>query len=112
MSPLQSVKYWLTHHLVLAKDALHIYVGLSLFFGAALLFKWPLRSWKPWALTLAAALIGEAWDLRDSAAYHTRVDLWANWKDVWNTMFWPSAIVLLARFTTLFGSGNREQPLE
>lgn len=113
MSPLQSVKYWLTHHLVLAKDALHIYVGLTLFFGAALAFKWPLRSWKPWAVALTAALIGEAWDLRDSAVYHTRIDLWANWKDVWNTMFWPTAILLLARFTPLFGSGDRfEQPLE
>ena len=113
MSPLQTVKYWLIQHFSLAKDALHIYVALLLFFGTALAFKWPLRSWKPWAIVLAAALIGEAWDLRDSAAYHTRVDLWGNWKDVWNTMFWPTAILLLARFTPLFGSGDRlKQPLE
>ena len=103
MSPLQTVKYWLIQHFDLAKDALHIYVGLLLFFGTALAFGWSLRSWKPWAVVLAAALIGEAWDLRDSGVYHTRVNLWANWKDVWNTMFWPSVIVLLARFTTLFG---------
>ena len=111
MSPLQSAKFWLVQHLSLAKDALHIYVGLALFLGSALLFRWPLRSWKPWAVALAAALLGEAWDLRDSGVYHTRVNLWANWKDVWNTMFWPSALLLLARFTGLF-SGQREQPLE
>ena len=111
MSPLQSAKFWLVQHLSLAKDALHIYVGLALFLGSALLFRWPLRSWKPWAVVLAAALLGEAWDLRDSGVYHTRVNLWANWKDVWNTMFWPSALLLLARFTGLF-SGQREQPLE
>ena len=57
MSPLQSAKFWLVQHLSLAKDALHIYVGLALFLGSALLFRWPLRSWKPWAfheLKLAA----------------------------------------------------------
>ena len=60
MSPLQTVKYWLIQHFDLAKDALHIYVALLLFFGSALLFRWPVRSWKPWAIVLAAALIGEA----------------------------------------------------
>lgn len=101
MSALQSVKFWLVHHLDLAKDALHIYVGLILFLGAALAFRWPLRSWKPWAVALAAAVTGEAWDLRDSLVFHTRIDLWGNWKDLWNTLFWPSALVLLARFTSL-----------
>ena len=112
MSPLQSAKFWLVQHLSLAKDALHIYVGLALFLGSALLFRWPLRSWKPWTVALAAALLGEAWDLRDSGVYHTRVNLWANWKDVWNTMFWPSALLLLARGTELFSGDRREQPLE
>ncbi len=111
MSPLQTVKFWIVHHLSLAKDALHIYVGLALFLGSALAFRWPLRSWKPWAVVLAAALAGEAWDLRDSLVYHTRVDLSGNWKDIWNTMFWPSAILILARTTSLFDRG-RERPSE
>lgn len=102
MSPLQSVKLWLVGHVGLAKDALHIYVALALFFGTALLFKWPVRSWKPLAVVIAAALIGEVWDLRDSAVYGTSVDLWGNWRDVWNTSFWPAAIVGLARCTALF----------
>lgn len=89
-------------HLGLAKDALHIHVALALFLGSALLFRWPLRSWKPWAVVLAAALVGEAWDLRDSVTYHTRVDLAGNWKDIWNTMFWPSVMLILARTTSLF----------
>jgi hypothetical protein len=101
-SALQTVKLWLVDHAGLAKDALHIYVGLVLFFGAALLLKWPVRSWKPWAVVVAAALLGEAWDLRDSNAHHTPIELWANWHDVWNTCFWPTVIVLLARTTALF----------
>jgi hypothetical protein len=102
VSPFQTAKLWLVGHLDLAKDALHIYVALTLFFGAALLFRWPLRSWKPWLVVLAAALIGEGWDLRDSLVYHTRILPWANVKDVINTIFWPSVILLLARTTRLF----------
>ena len=103
MSPLQSAKFWLIQHLGLAKDALHVHVGLLLFVGSALVFRWPLRSWEPWAVALAGTLLGEAWDLRDSVVYHTRIDLWGNWHDVWNTMLWPSLFVLLARTTALFG---------
>ena len=44
MSALQTVKLWLVQHMHLAKDALHIYVALTLFFGSALLFGWRLRS--------------------------------------------------------------------
>ena len=102
MSPLQSAKLWLVQHVDLAKDALHIYVALGLFFGAALAFGWKVRNWKPLAVVLAAALVGEAWDLRDSAYYATPVNLWGNFKDVLNTLFWPSAIVLLARCTRVF----------
>jgi hypothetical protein len=112
MSPLQTAKLWLIGHLDLAKDALHIYVGLLLFLGSALAFRWSIRSWKPWAVALAVVVSGEAWDLRDSQVYHTRVDLWANWKDVWNTMFWPTALLLLARFTSLFSRDRSQQSLE
>jgi len=103
MSPLQSVKLWLVEHAGLAKDALHIHIGLLLFVGSALVFRCSVRSWKPWAVVFAAALIGEAWDLRDSLVHHTPIALWANVHDIWNTMLWPSLMVLLARTTSLFG---------
>jgi hypothetical protein len=101
VSLLQKAKLYLVTHLHLAKDALHIYVALALLFGSAALLRWPLRSGRPWLLVLLAALLGEAWDLRDSIAYGTRVDLAANWKDLWNTMFWPTVITALARWTNL-----------
>ena len=78
MSALQSAKLWLVQHLGLAKDALHIYVGLALLLGCVILFRWPLRSWKPWAVVALAA---------------------ANWHDIWNTLFWPTMLMLLARYT-------------
>lgn len=104
---LQTAKLWLVDATGLAKDALHIHVGLIVFFGAALLLRWPLRSWKPWAAALVVTLAGEVWDLWDSLSEGRRILFWANWKDVWNTMLWPSAILLLARGTRLFGAGRR-----
>ncbi|MBA4048316.1 MAG: hypothetical protein C0476_07230 [Sphingomonas sp.] len=101
-SALQAVKLWLVNHVGLAKDALHIYVALGLFLAVCLAFRWPVQSWRPWLVVLAVALAGEAGDLRDSMAHRAPINLSANWHDLWNTMFWPSAIVLLARLTRLF----------
>jgi len=100
-SPLQAAKYWLVHHVGLAKDALHIYVALLLFLGSAAVFGWRLSGWRPWLVVFAAAIAGEVWDLRDSLVYRTPVVLAANWHDIWNTLFWPSALMLLARYTRL-----------
>ena len=97
MSALQAAKLWLVAHVGLAKDALHVYVALALFLGSAALLRWRLSSWKPWALVACAAVAGEAWDLRDSMAFHAPVHLGANLHDVWNTLFWPTVLVLLAR---------------
>lgn len=104
MSVLQTVKLWLVEHMHLAKDALHIYVALTLLFGSALIFKWPLRSWRPWLVVLLAATTGEIWDIRDRWAGGVAQDYGGNWHDIWNTMFWPSAILILARLTPLLGS--------
>ncbi|NNM76155.1 hypothetical protein HJG53_04430 [Sphingomonas sp. ID1715] len=105
MSPLQQVKWLLVDNLHLSKDALHIYVALTLFLGSALLLRWPLKSWRPWLLVLAAAVAGEAWDLRDSVVYGTPIDLFANAKDVANTLFWPTVLMLLARRTRVLKRG-------
>lgn len=103
MSPLQQTKLFIVEHLSLTKDALHIYVALIVFFGSCLLFKWKAAQWKPWLLVLAAALLGEAWDLRDSLVYDTPIRLAGNWKDIWNTMLVPTMLMLAARHTRVFG---------
>ncbi|MCW3838444.1 hypothetical protein ACFQ1E_20665 [Sphingomonas canadensis] len=102
---LQESKLWLIQHVGLEKDALHIYVALLLLFGSAWLFRWRLSGWKPAAIVLAAALAGEAWDIRDGlmTSVPLAVSLPFSVHDLWNTMFWPVAILLLARYTPLFG---------
>lgn len=80
----------------LSKDALHIYGGMAIYLGARLLV--PRRRWVAWILVLAAALTGEWLDLRGE---HLRGDLQpetAHWHDIWNTMLWPSVLVLLERW--------------
>ena len=101
MSLLQGTKLLLIGQLGLSKDALHVYVALTLFLGSTLLFRWRLSGWRPWLLVIVAALIGEAWDLRDSLVHDTPVRLAANWHDVWNTAFWPTVLMLLARWRRL-----------
>lgn len=115
MSALQAAKLWLIGATGLSKDALHVYVALTLFFGSALLFKWPLSGWRPWAVVFFAAIAGEIWDIRDRMVGGMALDLGGDWHDIWNTLFWPSVIVALVRSTPLLdGSGpNRlQQPLE
>jgi|SRR5690349_1927341 len=98
MSPLQSAKFWLMDLTGLSKDALHVYVGLTVFLGMALIFRLPLRDWRPLAAAFLAAMAGEIWDLIERLA-PGRDPVWAaNWHDIWNTMFWPTMLFLLARF--------------
>lgn len=99
MSLFQNFKLLLIEATNLGKDALHIYVGLCVMLGVAILFRRSLRDWQPLAAVLAAALAGELWDVIDTYAHGGRPRFNANWKDVWNTMFWPTILFLLARFT-------------
>lgn len=101
MSIFQQIKLVLIDHSGLAKDALHIYVGLTVFLAASIAFKRPLSSWLPWLAALTATVIGELWDLRDSLYYHTPVDAPGHRQDLWNTMFWPTVLMLLARWNKL-----------
>lgn len=98
MSPLQSAKLWLMDLTGLSKDALHVYVGLSVFLGVASLFRLPLRDWRPLAAVFLAAVAGEIWDLLERLR-PDQEPLWAaSWHDLWNTMFWPTMLFVLARF--------------
>jgi hypothetical protein len=83
----------------LPKDALHIYVGLLIFLGAAALLRRPLSGRLPFAIVLLAALAGELWDVIDTWNAGGTPAWWRNWHDVWNTCFWPLVLFLLARYT-------------
>lgn len=109
MSALQQAKTVLVENLHLAKDALHIYVALIVFFGTCLLFGWKARDWKPLAAVLLVALIGEAWDFRDRLVIDRPTDYPAHIKDLWNTMLAPAILFVMARFTSVFGGRARRR---
>ena len=101
MSPFQSFKHLLVEATSLSKDALHIYVGLGVMLLVVILFKKSLRDWRPLAAVAVASIAGELWDIVDTLG-HGGTPRWnANWKDVWNTMFWPTVLFGLARFTRI-----------
>lgn len=101
MSVFQETKILLIDTVGLSKDALHVYVGLIVFFGTALIFRLPLRDIRPWCAVLLAAILGEVWDIYDTEVIGARQVYAGNWHDIWNTLFWPTAIMLLARFTRI-----------
>ena len=99
MSLFQSTKIFLSEVTSLGKDALHIYVGLAVMLLVVVALKKPLSDWRPIAAVALASVAGEIWDVIDTFS-HGGTPKWnANWKDVWNTMFWPTILFGLARFT-------------
>ncbi len=97
MGPFQQSKLWLTELVGLSRDALHIYVGLTIFLLAALIFRLPLRDWRPLAAVFLVAIAGEVWDLFERLQPDQRPLWWSAWHDLWNTIFWPLVLFLLAR---------------
>ncbi len=99
MSLFQEAKILLVEATNLSKDALHVYVGLGVMLLAAILLRRSLKDWRPLAAAALAAVAGEVWDVIDTLS-HGGTPRWSlNWKDVWNTLFWPTVLFLLARFT-------------
>lgn len=99
MSAFQSAKLLLIEATNLSKDALHIYVGLGVMLLVVIAFKKPLSDWRPIAAVAFASVAGEVWDVIDTLSHGGSPRWNANWKDIWNTMFWPAVLFGLARFT-------------
>jgi len=101
MSYFQSAKLFLVEATDLSKDALHIYVGLGVMLLVVILFRKSLADWRPLAAVALAAVAGEVWDVIDTWS-HGGTPHWSlNGKDVWNTLFWPTILFGLARFTRI-----------
>jgi hypothetical protein len=98
-SSFQSAKLEAVSLLGLSKDALHIYVGLIVLFAAVVILRRSLRSSIPLMCVLAIAMLAEALDARDDIADLGHWRIGASIHDIVNTMFWPTIICILARYT-------------
>jgi hypothetical protein len=85
----------------LSKDALHVYLGLVVWLLSAALWRKSIATLKPWLVVLIVACGIEAFDAFDDWVDigHWRVG--ASVHDVVNTLFWPTILALLARYTRL-----------
>jgi hypothetical protein len=93
----------------LERDALHVHGALFLYLIAMVVLRQGRRSLLPWLIVLAAELTNEFYDA------------WYNWgealawiwessaKDLWNTMLWPTVLLLLGRYSDWF---QRPPPAE
>lgn len=97
MSDIQEIKAAIVAVTGLSRDALHVYVGLSVFAAVAVVFRRPMRSIIPWLAVLLVAVVGELVDVRDDLASIGRWQWRAGLHDFVNTIFWPTVLLFLAQ---------------
>lgn len=82
----------------LSKDALHIYFGLALFVAVRLMWRRRGGWLAAWLAVLAMACGGEWLDMTAEASRSAIQPDAAHWHDIWNTMFWPTVLLLVGRW--------------
>ncbi|WP_168453697.1 hypothetical protein [Sphingopyxis microcysteis] len=82
----------------LDKDALHIYFGLSLFLIIRLFWRWRGGWVVAWLAVLVMAIGGEWLDMTREMGDATIQPDAAHWHDIWNTIFWPTVLLLVGRW--------------
>ncbi|HEX6638099.1 MAG TPA: hypothetical protein VF033_10625 [Steroidobacteraceae bacterium] len=97
----QSLKLDIVAFTGLSKDALHVYVGIGVWLLAAALFRRSIATLRPWLAVLAVAVGIECFDAFDDWVDLGRWRWRASLHDVLNTLFWPTVLALLARYTRL-----------
>jgi hypothetical protein len=86
----------------LEKDALHVHAALIVYIGAVFLFRNSRRSRFPWLLILAVEIVNEALDVRRHDPALGPFPWGDSAKDLWNTMLWPTVLLVLGRYTNWF----------
>ena len=103
-SLVQSIKLAIIAHSGLSKDALHIYVGLSIYLLVALFVKKTMRSLLPVAAVAAVACSGEIVDMIDDIRSLGYWRWGASVHDIVNTLVWPVALFLFSKSKRLMES--------
>lgn len=96
------LKDFFEHYTGLERDALHIHAALLLYILAMWVFRKNRKSRFPWLVVLGVELANECYDLARASGADPAVALSAAAKDLWNTMLWPTVLLLLGRYTSWF----------
>lgn len=100
MSTYQNAKAAIITILELSHDAIHVHLGLIVFFAAVVLWKKGSIEARCLIPVVIAASLMEAFDLGDDYTYlhyFRQTALESSIHDLLNTLFWPVVIVILAR---------------
>jgi hypothetical protein len=90
-----SYKIWLIETVGLTNDAMHVHGSLLILCVSALVLRRRPDSPWCWLIVFIAELFNEYADLRGAAAGEATID--AALHDVYNTMFWPTLLLILGR---------------
>jgi len=97
----QLAEYWIGYKMRLVEtagltnDAMHIHGSLLILFGSAMMLRRRPDNFWCWLIVLWAELFNEYADLQGKAPGEATID--AAMHDLYNTMFWPTIILLLGR---------------
>ncbi len=92
----------------LTNDAMHVHGSLLILFGSAIILRCRPDSIWCWIIVLIAEFFNEYADLKGLAPGEASMS--ASVHDLYNTMFWPTVILLLGRF--LFPRRHKQPALE
>lgn len=99
MMDFEAIKVQIITDTSLAKDALHVHIGLAIFIAVRLftaLLGWRRAGWLiAWLFALSAALGGEWLDYRAEQLGGAIVPDTEHWHDIWNTMLWPTLLLII-----------------
>ena len=95
-------KLLIEHYTGLERDALHIHAAILLYVVSMAVFRQSRRSRFPWLVVLAAELINEAHDLSINIPDDPAWAIEGSFRDLWNTMLWPTVLLLIGRYTNWF----------
>ena len=87
----QALKIQIMQYLPLTKDAIHVHLGLVVFFVTVLMIR-QITSWLPLLAVLLLSLLMEGIDLRDDFNSYGYLRWGASIHDIVNMMFWPVVI--------------------
>lgn len=91
----------------ISRDAMHIHASLAIFLIACFVCRLRPSDWRVWLIVLAAQLVNEALDMVVMLHDSGRIFWWSCIKDTINSMVLPTVLVLVARYTSLFGEPAR-----
>ncbi len=96
----------------ISPDALHVHFSMAILFGAALLFRKPPWNWRPWLVVLVLETANEAYDMLQTMYSTDEGNLRASWHDMWQTMLWPTALLIAVPLLRRWWDRPKPVPVE